>query len=65
MVDISMCNNPNCKLCKDCYRYNAKPSKYQSFIIIKKDVNSLDDCSHYWPFDNEEELKRLEEVWQD
>ncbi len=32
MPDISMCQNTDCPLCFDCYRYMAKPNgEYQTY----------------------------------
>lgn len=31
MPDITMCTNKDCQLSKDCYRFNAVPSGFQSY----------------------------------
>lgn len=65
MADIAMCNNPNCKICEDCFRHKATPSEYQCYFMVNKPVENMNDCKEYWPFDNEDELRRLNKVWRD
>lgn len=47
MPDISMCDNINCKLKENCYRFKAIPNKYHqsynNFILDKKG-----NCKFYW-----------------
>ena len=52
MPDISMCLNHGCKLRKDCHRYQAKPSRRQSYS--KWQVKG-GKCDGYWP------MKKVEE----
>lgn len=65
MVDIAKCNNTNCKICQSCFRYRATPAEYQAYVLVDKPVNTSEDCGEYWPFDDEEELAALEELWAD
>jgi hypothetical protein len=44
MPDISMCSNQECEARVHCYRYRAKPSTYQSYLVIK----GKEKCSHHW-----------------
>ena len=50
MPDISMCTNEACVDKKQCYRYTATPSSWQSFM--KFDGPSGDSpCSAFWQND--------------
>ncbi len=41
MPDITICKNYECKIKNKCYRYLAKPDKYQSYgIFISDTVNN-------------------------
>ena len=33
MPDITMCTGEGCEAKKSCYRYTAKPNKYQSYFM--------------------------------
>lgn len=47
LVDISMCQNDECPLRKQCYRYNAIPCEYmQSYAEFKPDEDGK--CDHFW-----------------
>ena len=46
MADITMCNGEGCEAKQTCYRYTAKPSKYQSYFGVSPIVN--DGCEYYW-----------------
>lgn len=49
MADISMCNNKECKLNNNCYRYLAKASEYMQSYITDTDKNCVeDDYAYYW-----------------
>jgi len=65
MVDIAMCNNPNCKICNSCFRHRATPSEYQTYFVAYKVVESEDDCKEYWKIQDDKELRRLDKVWAD
>ena len=50
MPDISMCNNSNCKLKEDCYRFTATPNPHrQSYGGFKPKDG---ECNHFWENDN-------------
>lgn len=61
MVDIAKCSRHDCPKCENCFRFKAKPSEWQSYIMIQ-DVN---DCNYYWQIADEKELQTLEKQWQD
>lgn len=42
MPDISMCSNEACERKKDCYRYVAIPSSWQSYMQFDEK-----DCQHF------------------
>tara|TARA_R110002072_G_scaffold3093_1_gene23171 strand:- start:1443 stop:1628 length:186 start_codon:yes stop_codon:yes gene_type:complete len=52
MPDISMCTGDGCTLKENCYRFKAKASHYQSYILepphkgVDEDGNSK--CEYYW-----------------
>jgi hypothetical protein len=39
MPDISMCKNENCIKKESCYRFNAIPSRYQSFADFDYEID--------------------------
>lgn len=41
-----MCTNVLCLKKDTCYRFLAKPDRYQSYLIIPTDV--IDGCAEYW-----------------
>ena len=42
MADITMCNNQECYLADNCYRFTAPPDRYnQSYIM-----NPVEDCEN-------------------
>lgn len=47
MPDITMCKDKDCNLKLKCYRYTAKPDRYQSFFgtEVKVDKNV---CEYFW-----------------
>jgi hypothetical protein len=47
MPDISMCVNDKCKVNKDCYRYMAIPSSWQSYADFDEN-----DCQYFMPIGN-------------
>ena len=46
MPDITMCKGENCPLKQTCYRYNAKPSDYQSYFMEPPVDNGK--CEYFW-----------------
>ena len=56
MVDISMCENQKCPLKLTCYRFNAKPSSYQSYVDFKPDKDGK--CEGYWYRQNKKDGKK-------
>ncbi len=65
MSDISMCDNPNCKIKDFCFRHLATPSKYQVYLIIDKHVDNNEDCAVFWECTSKETLDKLNERWRD
>lgn len=58
-----MCHNgKSCPHAHHCYRWLATPSEYQT---VANFYNPDRDCEHFWKISTKEELKRLEEEWQD
>jgi hypothetical protein len=51
MADITKCNNDNCKIKEDCYRYTALSGKYQSYLLRNDKVKNASNCEYFW--DNE------------
>lgn len=45
MPDISMCQEEQCELKNNCYRFLAKPSYYQSYFKPPKIGKK---CEFYW-----------------
>ncbi len=45
-MDRTLCKGGKCLFKKDCYRYNAKPSKYQSYFV--KEPFRYDRCEYFW-----------------
>lgn len=46
MPDISMCANQTCPKKESCYRFTAKPCKYQTYADFKPDEEGK--CEYYW-----------------
>jgi len=46
MSDITMCTNKKCKLRKTCYRFMAKPDRWQSYAEFKPVRGK---CEYYYP----------------
>lgn len=42
MPDISMCNNKECKVKENCYRYMAEPDEIQSYCEFKPDKSECE-----------------------
>lgn len=61
MVDIAKCSRSDCPKCENCFRFKAKSSEWQSYIIVE----NIDNCNHYWQITNEQELYNLEKKWRD
>lgn len=45
MPDISMCSNRECESRIHCYRYRAKSSNWQSYLVME---GPMIRCDHYW-----------------
>lgn len=45
MADITKCKGEGCEAKETCYRYTAKPSKYQSYFVQTPIVNQ--GCEYY------------------
>lgn len=46
MADITMCRNLKCPIRKRCYRFTAKPSDYQSYMLF---FYRGGKCREFWP----------------
>lgn len=46
MPDITMCNGTDCPHKKNCYRFTATPSEYQSYFMEPPIKDGK--CNHYW-----------------
>lgn len=51
MPDISMCKGTGCPVKKECYRFTAKPSDYQSYFVTP-------------PLEEDGTCKRFMEIWK-
>lgn len=51
MADISMCANELCPSRFTCYRFIAKPSDRQSYIMGKK-TRPEEECPYFWQADD-------------
>ena len=61
MPDITMCKDHDCKLNNTCFRYNAKPSDYQSYFVESpKDEDSK--CDYYWGLSQVTIFEQLDEI---
>lgn len=52
MPDITMCLNEKCDRRKSCYRYIAKPDRYQSYSMFLNE-----NCDYYWPVNKEKNAR--------
>jgi hypothetical protein len=52
MPDISMCQNDKCNLNKECYRYMAIPSSYQSYADFNEN-----NCESFTPINGRKIIK--------
>lgn len=48
MPDIAMCGNEDCPSAKECYRFRAKPSDWQSYMDFQPPPGE-DRCGDFWP----------------
>lgn len=55
MADISMCRNNLCPLKDKCYRYNARPSEWQSYGSY---YPIMGKCHYFWPMEDGDEQIR-------
>jgi len=46
MADISMCSGDGCQVKHTCYRFTAKPSEYQSYLIPPAPIEN-EGCEYY------------------
>lgn len=46
MADIAMCSGEKCSLKETCYRYKAKASDYQFYLLVPPIKNGK--CEYYW-----------------
>lgn len=54
MPDITMCSNgKDCQKHEECYRYMAKPDRYQSYTMYYKGDK---ECESYWPYGEKSEV---------
>jgi len=53
MVDITMCEGKNCPMRENCYRYKARPGKWQSQFNGPNQLKSDGTCDLYWPMKEE------------
>jgi len=50
MPDISMCDNKRCSKKKECYRFMAIPSSFQSFMKFEETIkNGKKSCDGFYP----------------
>ena len=49
MADITMCDFSDCPKSNQCYRFLAKPSKYQSYALFKNICNKENNYHCFWP----------------
>jgi len=52
MPDITKCSGEGCSLKKQCYRFTAKESKIQSYLIEVPFNKKLKTCNLYWEKQN-------------
>jgi hypothetical protein len=50
MPDITMCLDHDCPLRETCYRYLAKPGKYQSYFVGSPRDPETGECDHHWKY---------------
>jgi hypothetical protein len=53
MADITMCHgalltDDKATLCKDCYRFNAKPNEYRQAYFIQVPMLVDGSCDEFW-----------------
>ena len=47
MADISKCNGIGCSMKERCYRYTAKSSTFQSYLMGKIEIKN-NSCPLFW-----------------
>jgi len=58
MPDITMCQDHQCKLKENCYRYNAMPSKYDQSYFVNSPYNKQEDnCQYFWDSSHYQKVK--------
>lgn len=66
MADITMCNNEDCPLKRQCFRYMAKVNPYWQPYYVMDELSPVGyDCIHLWEFKDEDELDKLNRMWHD
>jgi hypothetical protein len=48
MADITKCNDSDCPLRENCYRFTAKESDWQYYFMNSLRVEEKDTCNYYW-----------------
>lgn len=48
MADITMCDNNNCTLKEDCYRFTAPANKYRQSYFAENPKQKDGVCEEYW-----------------
>jgi hypothetical protein len=54
MPDITMCDNEYCPLSKECYRFCAVPSEYQSYSTFEFDLTAW-ECKYFMQINPKED----------
>jgi len=60
MPDITMCRNENCLIRIKCFRFIAKPAKFQSYALfgvtdISEKSRTIDDCPFFMSIEHRRE----------
>jgi hypothetical protein len=50
--DITKCKGEGCELRETCYRYKAKPSRWQSYGAFEAVRDKDGKCGYYWRYDD-------------
>ena len=50
MADISMCLHKDCPKAKECYRFNALASQWQSYMEFKNICNEKNNYKWFWQY---------------
>jgi len=60
MPDITMCSGAGCPLKKDCYRFTANPSDYQSYFMSPPFQGNK--CEMYWDDSHSKIWNQLQDI---